>query len=201
MAYYTYIYAKVDREHYPKVTSYTYSAILAGRSLGGVTAQLMNSFEVMNLLQLNYFSLACVSVALTFSLFLPRVKQSIYFHRDIVTTNTVVAAENVEEGNSSSEPDTETVATAQRKTTFRQKLQDSKRYMLNDLKSAYGNSYVLKWSIWWAVATAGHLQVLNFNQALWETIVTENGSGSQEYNGAVEAGHTLISNYNAKHWT
>ncbi|CAL8121790.1 unnamed protein product [Orchesella dallaii] len=177
VAYYTYIYAKVDREHYQKVTSYTYSAILAGRFLGGLTGQLLITFDLMNYHQLNYISLGCVSTALIFSLFLPSVKQSIYFHRRVSYIKT---------------PDQEIVH-QETKVSLRQKLQNTKRYMLEDLKSAYGNTYVLKWSIWWAVATAGHLQIINFIQALWEVIVTENGSGTQDYNGAVEAAHTLIS--------
>lgn len=59
VAYYTYIYAKVDREHFQVVTGYTKSAILAGRFLAGVVAQLMVSFRVMDLRELNYLSLGC----------------------------------------------------------------------------------------------------------------------------------------------
>lgn len=45
------------------------------------------------------------------------------------------------------------------------------------------------------LATSGHLQVINYIQALWETIVNSSGSSvdSQLYNGGVEAIHTLLS--------
>lgn len=61
VAYYTYIYATIDRKHYQKVTGFTRSATLSGRFFAGVTAQLLISFHVMNLRQLNYITLACKS--------------------------------------------------------------------------------------------------------------------------------------------
>lgn len=46
VAYYTYIYASVDREKYQIVTGHTRSAILAGRFLASIIAQLLISFEI-----------------------------------------------------------------------------------------------------------------------------------------------------------
>lgn len=57
VAYYTYIYAKVEREHYQKVTSYTKSSVLIARFISGVVAQFLVSFRVMDLRELNYISL------------------------------------------------------------------------------------------------------------------------------------------------
>lgn len=59
VAYYTYIYAKVEREKFQVVTGFTKSAILTGRFLAGVVAQLLVSFKLMNLRELNYISLGC----------------------------------------------------------------------------------------------------------------------------------------------
>lgn len=59
VAYYTYIYAKVERDKYQLVTSQTRSAILAGRFLGSVIGQVMISTAVMDYRQLNYLSLGC----------------------------------------------------------------------------------------------------------------------------------------------
>lgn len=56
VAYYTYIYAKVDREHYQQVTSNSRSAILFGRFSGSVLAQLFIEYDVMNPAELNYIS-------------------------------------------------------------------------------------------------------------------------------------------------
>jgi hypothetical protein len=51
------MYAKVDKEKYQKVTGNARSAILAGRFLASVTAQLLVSFDWMNLRELNYLTL------------------------------------------------------------------------------------------------------------------------------------------------
>lgn len=59
VAYYTYIYAKVERDRFQVVTGFTKSAILAGRFLGGVVAQLMVSLSLMNVRELNYISFGC----------------------------------------------------------------------------------------------------------------------------------------------
>ena len=42
VAYYTYIYAKVDPRHFQKITSFTRVAILLGRFLSGSLAQALN---------------------------------------------------------------------------------------------------------------------------------------------------------------
>lgn len=59
VAYYTYIYAKVERQKYQVVTGHTRSAILAGRFLGSVFAQLLVSFSLMNYRELIYISFGC----------------------------------------------------------------------------------------------------------------------------------------------
>lgn len=58
---------------------------------------------------------------------------------------------------------------------------------------AYSNSYIIKWSIWWALASAGQYQVVNYIQVLWEEINQENQL--EPYNGVVKALHTLLSKF------
>lgn len=58
VAYYTYIYAKVDKKYYPRVTSHTRAAMFAGKLISGVTSQLMINLELMDYKQLNYITLA-----------------------------------------------------------------------------------------------------------------------------------------------
>jgi len=60
--------------------------------------------------------------------------------------------------------------------------------MKKELKSAYGQASVLKWCIWWAVASAGYYQITNYVQALWEEI-SETGT---KYNAAVDVIHRLL---------
>lgn len=56
VAYYTYIYAKVDKDYYQQVTSHTRAAILAGRAFSGILGQVLVSFNIMDYRQLNYIS-------------------------------------------------------------------------------------------------------------------------------------------------
>lgn len=53
---YTYIYAKVPKEKYQRVTGYTRASLLTGRFLAGVLAQILVSFSLMNVRELNYIS-------------------------------------------------------------------------------------------------------------------------------------------------
>lgn len=58
VAYYTYIYAKVDPEYYQQVSSHTRAAILAGRAVSGFVAQLLITLEWMDYRELNYITFA-----------------------------------------------------------------------------------------------------------------------------------------------
>lgn len=54
---------------------------------------------------------------------------------------------------------------------------------------SFSNRYVLKWSIWWALATAGFIQVQTYMQPLWSVITPDS---DHIYNGAVEALLTIL---------
>lgn len=57
IAYYTYMYAKVEKERYQKVTGHARASLLSGRFVASVLAQILVSFDLMNLRELNYISL------------------------------------------------------------------------------------------------------------------------------------------------
>jgi len=82
VAYYTYIYASVDRDKYNLVSGHTRAAYLVGRCTSGVLAQVLVSTHAMDYLQLNYITLAAMVLATAWAIFLPPTKASIYFHRD-----------------------------------------------------------------------------------------------------------------------
>ena len=82
MAYFTYIYARVPAEHYQAVTSFTRAALLFGRFLSGVLSQVLIGFQLTGVLELNYISLAMVTVATLLSFLLPpRHQHSLLPHR------------------------------------------------------------------------------------------------------------------------
>lgn len=58
IAYFTYIYAKVPKEHYLKTTSHTRAAILAGRFVAGLTGQILHYTGSMDYRELNFITLA-----------------------------------------------------------------------------------------------------------------------------------------------
>lgn len=58
IAYFTYIYAKVERTKYQLVTGQTRAAKLAGSFLGCSLSQILVSFNLMNYYELTVFSFA-----------------------------------------------------------------------------------------------------------------------------------------------
>ncbi len=77
MGYQTYIYAQVEREHFKKATSYIYSATFLGTFASALLSQLLLSFNLLNIRELNFISLGGVSVALVSTFFLPRVPKNV----------------------------------------------------------------------------------------------------------------------------
>ncbi|XP_067134716.1 thiamine transporter 1 [Centruroides vittatus] len=171
IAYYTYIYSLVSGETYQKVTSYTRAAYLVGRFFSGVLSQILISTSLTNYRQLNYISLVSVAISFIIAVCLPSAPSSIYFHKRSAT--------NEEETN--------------KKCT---KMKIVIKTMKTELKNSYANKHILKWSIWWALATCGYFQVGNYIQNLWEEVLPSKTSFNEDqvhiYNGAVEATSTIL---------
>ncbi|XP_043662056.1 thiamine transporter 1 [Drosophila teissieri] len=167
VAYYTYMYAKVNKEQYQVVTGHTRAAILSGKFLGGLFAQILVSTSSMDYRQLHYLSLATQLISLAVSLFLPSVPRSLYFYADVEKNPT---------------PDGDVAAP---KFSF----VNACRLLWYHLVSSYSNPVVLQWSIWWALATCGQVQVISYIQFLWKEVAPNHLS---VYNGGVEAVATLL---------
>ena len=90
VAYYTYIYAKVSRRHYQRVTSFTRVAILLGRFISGILAQILISTRQMNYRQLNFLTLISVSLATMVSILIPNVSRTLYFHKKYVSREPII---------------------------------------------------------------------------------------------------------------
>lgn len=169
----------MSQAHFQVVTAYTNSALLTGRFVAAVLAQILITTEVCDYLDLNYMSLGFVVGATVVACLLPRVSRSIYFHQSSDRTEEDGESPNsVQEKNESKPPHQSTAARAY-------------SLLWEDFRSAYSNPYLLKWSCWWAFAMCGYLQVSNYIQSLWEVI--DSTEAAATYNGAVEAAHTLLS--------
>lgn len=171
VAYYTYIYATVDRQHYQKVTGFTRSATLSGRFFAGVVSQLLVSFHLMNLRELNYITLGCKShlggdfvpyrnylfiftlpnigqiTAFLWAIALPWVSTSVYFY-----AKTPAQIEGDNQYRSAFAKPPEPV-----KAKFSGKRAVS--LLWTHFKNSYTDTKVVQWSVWWALATCGFMQV------------------------------------------
>lgn len=200
VAYYTYIYAKVDKERYQIVTGHTRSAILCGKFLAGVFAQILVSTETMDYKGLNYLSFGSQIVSLAIALLLPPVRKSLYFYTNDSTELTDVGARqnSVPQGIQTEVVPKNGMVTGPTPTpsssdtsTVSPKFSWSNAYdlLVKHIVSAYTNRTVIRWSFWWALATCGQVQVISYVQFLWKEIDPNHESF---YNGAVEAIVTLL---------
>ena len=173
VAYYSYIYAVVDSEHYQVVTSYTRAAVLLGRMMSGIVGQVLVSFKVTDYLGLNYISLASVSIAFIVSFALPKASGNVF--GTVVESNETTPLDN-----------------SASRTTWRQRLSNhfaswkaTMASMFHDFLLSYSNKELLRWSLWWAFATCGEFQVENYAQNLWDIIYPS--KNHKIYNGGVTA--------------
>ncbi|KAM7362898.1 thiamine transporter 1-like [Cochliomyia hominivorax] len=181
VAYYTYIYAKVDKKHYPKVTSHTRAAMFAGKLVASITSQLLLSFNVMDYRELNYITLGAQILATIWALFLPKVNRSLYFHRKAYVsdkaTEITPPTQSIENCNADDEKSDKLL------------LATPTKLLWNHFKNAYTNTKVLQWSIWYAVGLCGYLQVTAYIQLVWKVIKPEEDIA---WNGAVDAAFTAL---------
>jgi len=184
VAYFTYIYAKISGEHYRLVTSWTRASLLLGRFLSGTISQVLICTCWTDYRGLNYVSLIMVSCATCVSFLLPSVQSAIYFHRqpEPELLEPVLLEEELGATRTNFSP------------SIRQKWTRAGTLISKDFLSAFTSPYILKWSIWWALAMCGNYQVGNYIQTLWNEIKPEEG-GTEcpcHLNGGVEAATTLV---------
>ena len=173
IAYYSYVYAVVSIDHFKKVTSYVRAIRLLGQAMAGIVGQILISTHLTGYLELNYISFASVCVASVLAVFLPNTFDSrkccskslerVHQHKDRNVCLSLIRS-------------------------FSRAVE--KRWW--DFVKFYCNLSLLKWSLWWALATCGVLQVGNYVQSLWKEV-----GGAKEdthiYNGVVESVATLCS--------
>lgn len=67
---------------------------------------------------------------------------------------------------------------------------DVLRMLFDDFLQCYRCRPLLAWSLWWALATCGYFQVINYAQPLWEKV--RPSLEHEIYNGYVETISTLL---------
>ncbi|KAL4119316.1 hypothetical protein QTP88_012141 [Uroleucon formosanum] len=183
VAFTTYLYAKVnDKQYYQKITSLVKASMLFGRFLSGLIAQTVVSTQLLNEVYLLYISIFSTSFVTLWSLILPKVEHSLYFHRNEELTV------NMKQHQSNGVTIDDTVLNDVLKTSQVTKFQEVKQMIFDDFQSAYKNTYVVKKCFWWIVAVIGYIIVATYIQVVWEDV---SKSKTELMNGAVESIHTL----------
>ncbi|NXG26740.1 S19A3 protein, partial [Grallaria varia] len=197
VAYYAYIYSVVSTHHYQRVTSYCRSSTLGAATVAAVLGQLLVSLAGVSYFHLNAISLASVSLAFLCAFFLPMPQKSMFFHRkdasqSLPGADKVVAPASPEQPSSCQEDTSSDPAgggTTPQEQAGNAKAQSHILSVLlqlsKDLRDCYSSRKLLYWSLWWALATAGFNQVVNYIQVLWDFRAPSHSSAV--YNGAVEA--------------
>lgn len=138
---------------------------------------------------------SALAIATVWACFLPPVGQSIYFHRsDPITSD--ISTSLGSQGSSATFSASSHKPSERATISLLARIRHAYFLLWEDFVKAYTNGHVVKWSLWWAFATCGYLQVISYVQLLWENAVESQRDKSEEfklYNGAVEAAYTIIS--------
>ncbi|KAK0402505.1 hypothetical protein QR680_016371 [Steinernema hermaphroditum] len=179
VAYIGYMYVKVDRAKFERVTVYTRAALQGSRLLSYLISQPIVIFHWGTYLTLNYISLGSLLLTVIFALLLPNVKwQSVVLR----------SSQSDEKEDVAMSDDTK----KDQPNTYWQFAQWRVTYLWHDAKQVYSNTFMVKWSLWWALTMCGYLQIGNYIQTLWAQ-VQDTSEQSDVYNGFVEALCPLIS--------
>ncbi|CAH2262346.1 jg26879 [Pararge aegeria aegeria] len=187
VAYLTYIYAKVDPDKYPLVSSYTRIAALTGRFVSGVSSQLLTHFDLMNYRDLNYITLVAQVLATFWAFWLPPVPYGIYFHRRSRTSLQL----DIDHADKHTPP-----SSPSNRRSIRRGITDAASLITRHARLAYTRPKVLAWSALYAVVLALFVLAQTNMQILWKLVQGESNE-TVAYNGAVEAILTLLGAFGA----
>ncbi|XP_062872937.1 thiamine transporter 1 [Trichomycterus rosablanca] len=196
VAYFSYVYSVVELKFYLRATSFCRSAQLVGYTLGSVAGQVLLSLRLMTYHYMLVFTLALISLALLAAVLLPMPAASMFFHRR--ASDSEDTGQNTTGGDDGRAEVTQTKRhegqedTEQRSGTLTEETgcREAVLKLWLDFLSCFSSSKMLIWSVWWALATCGYNQTVNYVQALWETV--EPSRNDTLYNGGVEAVSNLF---------
>uniref|UniRef100_A0A673MY88 Thiamine transporter 2-like n=1 Tax=Sinocyclocheilus rhinocerous TaxID=307959 RepID=A0A673MY88_9TELE len=179
VAYFTYLYSVVESKHYLKATSYCRTAQLLGYTVGSVLGQILVSFELMSYDNILVFTLVLTGIALIGSILLPMPKTSMFFHQ-----MRSARGETDGEGHVGTEEDLQSDGQKGGQVEKKSGCCDVLLRLWRDFLQCFSSRTLLVWSAWWALATCGYNQTVNYVQSLWDYV--EPSSNFTVYNGGVE---------------
>uniref|UniRef100_A0A3Q2SQE1 Solute carrier family 19 member 3 n=1 Tax=Fundulus heteroclitus TaxID=8078 RepID=A0A3Q2SQE1_FUNHE len=215
VAYFSYIYSVVDLERYRKATSYSRSVQLLGYTAGSVLGQLLVSFDLMSYDDILVLTLVLTAVALVASCLLPMPQSSMFFHRKRFGQRaSKEGGKRRRDGSKDEARDSKRSHTSpgDRGDEEVQGVEESEEseekescsqvvvQLWRDFRRCYSSRQLLYWSVWWAMATCGYNQTVNYVQVLWEHV--QPSQNFSIYNGGVEAtlGNEVTSSYQNVRW-
>ncbi|XP_026233999.1 solute carrier family 19 member 3b [Anabas testudineus] len=197
VAYFSYIYSVIPVEHYQRATGYLRSAMLVGYTFGASLGQVLVSLAGMNYFYINTITLGIVSMAFLISFWLPMPQRSMFFK---VKKDAAVHLQSQQEAHRPEEPvmDKDGAGAGSEKMEHnvnsgwcsRENVATAVHLLWQSFRESYSSRHVIYWSLWWALATSGYVQVFNYIQLMWDHI--EPSATSSIYNGGVEAVCSLV---------
>ncbi|VDK88132.1 unnamed protein product [Litomosoides sigmodontis] len=165
IAFYSYTYAKVKKNEYKRLTSWTRASTMAGRTFGYLLSQTIVLTATGTYLTVNQISLISPLLVFIFGLCFPRIQLKSLVERIKITAD----MERFHEP-----------------TTYVQYAKFRMQTLWTNTKQVYGIGFVRKWSLWWAMTTCMSLQVSAYSQTLWGEVQKEETT----LNGFAEATYT-----------
>ena len=124
--------------------------------------QVLSTLGALDYRQLNFISLFSVSASTAVAFALPPIEKTVYFHRGALEAVSEGDAARAEEQPLRSQ---EGEVGGSQRSSWRSLGQSFVRIRSDFLKS-FGNAYVLKWSLWWALGMCGNFQARNANKVI-----------------------------------
>ncbi|KAM6932153.1 solute carrier family 19 member 3b [Lycodopsis pacificus] len=191
VAYFSYIYSVIPVENYQRATGYLRSAMLAGYTFGASLGQVLVSLAGIDYFYINAITLGNVSVAFLISFWLPMPQRSLFFTGEKASA---VVPQSQQEG-PTKDDDAGSVKEKMEHNgsagwCSRKNVATAGNLLWQSVRESYSSRNLIYWSLWWALATAGYVQVFNYIQLMWDHI--EPSATSTIYNGGVEAACSLV---------
>ncbi|XP_054455543.1 solute carrier family 19 member 3b [Anoplopoma fimbria] len=196
VAYFSYIYSVIPVENYQRATGYLRSAMLAGYTFGASLGQVLVSLAGIDYFYINAITLGIVSMAFFISFWLPMPQRSLFFKGKKAAAVGLQSQQGGPLGADGMEKDE--VGTGKQKMEHngivgwcsRENVAMAGYLLWQSFRESYSSRNLIYWSLWWALATSGYVQVFNYIQLMWNHI--EPSATSSIYNGGVEAVCSLV---------
>uniref|UniRef100_A0AC35GY51 Reduced folate carrier n=1 Tax=Panagrolaimus sp. PS1159 TaxID=55785 RepID=A0AC35GY51_9BILA len=181
VAFFSYIYAKLEKDQYRKLTSWTRAGTMGGRTCGYLLSQLIILGGLGTYRTLNEIAFVIPCIVLVACIFLPRVQWKAMIARMSEGQKRIGSKQQQSSKKARALP-----------TTYTEYILYRTRKLKSDFIKIYSIGFIRKWSFWWAMTTCMSLQVAQYAQALWGEVQVDKHS---PLNGFAEAGYTFTATF------